>query len=152
MKRRTVLLIVLMALVVLATAGLVDAASSSTVQLRANLKAAPKQQVSVPNASARFSSTLVVRKKTKSTLGWRLTYSGLSGAPTLAYIALPKSAKQGEVTVQLCKGRRCKTGVAHSSRLPAIVAKALATRKGYVWVRTKKNPKGEIRGRIVRSG
>jgi hypothetical protein len=131
------------------------AGAQSTVRMRATLNAkqqVPPQVVKAPSASGSFSATLRRKRGGKSQLEWQLSYRRLSSRATLAYVRLPANRKQGEVVVQLCKGRHCKTKVEGTVRLPAVVAKALSGRTGYVTIRTKKNPKGEISGRIRRTG
>jgi hypothetical protein len=119
--------------------------------MRATLTAVPKRPVNAPRASARFTGSLA-RAPRRSTLSWRLVYSNLSSSPTVAYIVMPKTKTQGAVVIDLCKRQHCKASTLGRFQLPANVARALAIRKGYVQVRTKKNPKGEIRGLITRSG
>src|SRR5262245_25524983 len=129
------------------------AAPSSTMKLQANLSAKqqkPPQVVKAPNASGQYTGTLVIGKD-RGTLTSRLTFSRLSSDPTLAFIRLPKSGKQGQVVLQICRGKACKSGVEVTSILDVGVAKSLSARKGYVTIETKKNPKGEASsGLIVR--
>src|SRR5947208_2952578 len=123
MKRRSASLIAPIVLLLFAGAGF-GSTASSTVLLRANLTAAlqtPKQVVSAPQASARFTGTLV-RKNGRNTLSWRLTYSELSSQPTLANIILPRGTNQTEVVVQLCKGQRCRVRAGGPSEIPTSVA------------------------------
>jgi CHRD domain len=150
MKRKLALLVAFCTLLVLVGAGIGNAASA-TYRLAATLTAGqmPKQAVASPHASARFAATLI-RTNRLNTFSWHLTYSGLSSAPTVALIRLPAGSGHGEVVVQLCKGSRCSQGLGRPIRLPAVVAKALATRAGYVEVGTQKNPRGEVRGRLTR--
>jgi len=130
------------------------AAASPTFHLRANLtvgKEMPPQVVKTPKASGNFTATLVINRK-DGVLNWRLRLSRLSSEPTVAFIALPATSTKGQVVVQLCQGKRCMAGATRTIILPLGVAKALSTRKGYAGIRTKKNPKGEIRGELSPAG
>jgi hypothetical protein len=67
-----------------------------------------------------------------------------------AELVVPAKGKLGAVAVQLC--RRCKAR-AHGVVTPILKSStnALVTRPAWAVVYTKKNRKGEIRGRVVRT-
>lgn len=151
MKHRAGLMLVLAA-AMLSGAGLATASTLSTLQLQAHLTAAqqvPPQVVKTPHASARFSATLVRPSAGKGSFKWTLTYSGLSSPATTAYIFVPKNGKFGELVIQLC--RHCKATTTGSATLTSTIATQLSAGASRAWVnlRTQKNPKGEIRGRVV---
>lgn len=128
------------------------AGTAQTTSLHATLNArqqVPPQVVKAANASGRFTATLLRYSSGRGKLSWRLNYSHLSSQATYAYISLPASGKTGEVVVQLCKARGCTPTTVGTSLLLAPVTRALATRAGYVSVQTKKNPRGEIRGKLT---
>lgn len=86
-----------------------------------------------------------------SRLTWHVTYERLSSPVTVVMIAIPAKGKLGDVVVQLCRRSHCRPTMKGTMRLPRSVARALATRAGYVSIRTKENPRGEIRGRLLSS-
>lgn len=128
------------------------AGSVQMATLKASLNASqqvPPQVHKTLDASGSFKATLRrVGSHGRATLNWRLSVARLSSPVTVAYIDVPQRGRAGEFVVELCI--RCATvssGV--TKTLPADVTKAISTRTGFVVIRTKKNPKGEIRGRIT---
>jgi hypothetical protein len=124
--------------------------------MRATLDAehqAPLQVVKAPRASGRFTATLARGAKGTGVLNWRLSYRNLSGAATFAYVFMAGTSKQGEIVLDLCRPR-CTTGAKGTIRLVPSITRAFTdrTRAAFVVIRTKKNPKGEISGRIRRMG
>jgi hypothetical protein len=121
------------------------------VTLTAHLTAAqqvPRQVYRAPLASARFAGTLVGSNGGLLTLRWRLAYEKVSSRVTAAYIDFPRSGAAGEVVVVLCS--RCEPSSNGAVlRLASSLGKAVSARVGYVVIRTRKNPGGEIRGRIT---
>jgi hypothetical protein len=73
----------------------------------------------------------------------------MSSRVTKAELVIPAAGKRGTATIQLC--RRCKAN-AHGVVSPILKSstKALLSRPAWAIVYTKKNRKGEIRGRVVR--
>lgn len=142
------------ALVLAAAVGVGLSSAANSVAMRAALDAkqqVPPQAVKAPNASGRFTAALLRSSNGRGKLTWSLTYRNLSSEAIQASIVLPAVRPNGEVDVLLC--RRCKAS-SHGTVWPILKypTAALLKRPGYVVIRTKKNPKGEIRGRIVRSG
>jgi hypothetical protein len=126
-------------------------ASTPSFSLRSTLTAKqqiPKQVVKAPNARASFSATLIRARNGRGTLRWNLAYSRLTSRVTKALLIVPQVGRNPAVVVEFCA--KC---AAHDrgvlKPLPAITTKALATRRGYVSIRTKRNPKGEVRGRLI---
>jgi hypothetical protein len=151
--KRTLLAVVVCVVAFAALAGAAAATQASTVRLTARLtakQAANLQSVAVTNASGRFSGTLLRYSTGRSRLSWTLKYQHTSSRVTKAELVVPAKGKQGVVAVQLC--RFCKTN-AHGVVTPILKpsTKALLTQPTWVIVYTRKNRKGEIRGRIVRA-
>lgn len=133
-------------------AGVAAARQTSTVKMTARLtakQAAALQSVKVTKASGRFTGTLLRYRNGRSKLNWTLEYRQMSSRVTKAELVIPAKGKQGAVSIQLC--RSCKAN-AHGVVTPILKpsTKALLTRPASVIVYTKKNRKGEIRGRVVR--
>jgi hypothetical protein len=140
----------------LASAGAALAASGQTsTALKASLNAAqqvPAQVFKARDATGRFTGTLQPSGSDGAgQLAWSLSFAKLSGPVTVAYLDVPGGGKDGEVVVQLC--RHCASGAKGVvTPLTASITEAITTRKGFVVIRTKKNPTGEIRGRISVTG
>jgi hypothetical protein len=133
----------------LGVGGVAAAATASPLRLNAGLtpgQEVPRQVFKVSSAAGKFSATLKPSKNGHR-MYWRLTFSGLSGPATSAYIHEGGRGKRGIAYVYLCSP--CISG-AHGNRLFAVYDLRLA-RQGrmYVNVRTPKNPAGEIRGQVV---
>ena len=113
----------------------------------------PPQTVKTPLASGHFTGTLTRSANGQGVLTWRLTYRDLSGPAIFAYVFLPSTSTQGQTVLDLCRPR-CSTGAQGSIRLVASITRALTdrTRAAFVEILTRKNPRGEIRGRITRTG
>ena len=125
------------------------AGMTQTSTLRALLNAnqqVPPQVVSARGAIGEFNGSLLHKASGKGTLSWHLTYNKLSSPATSAYIFFAKSGKHGQVVVGLCT--KCKASTSGTTPTGVIVTKALTSRTGYVTIRTKKNPKGEISGKL----
>jgi hypothetical protein len=142
--RRTLPLVLVCVLGFGALAGVALGRQASTVKMTATLR-----PVKAASGSGRFTGTLLSSGSGRSKLSWTLRYQHLSSRVTSAEIVVPAQGKQGTVAVQLC--RSCKAN-AHGMVSPILPAstKALRTRTAWAVVYTKKNPKGEIRGRIAR--
>ena len=151
--KRTLLTLAACAIGFTTLPGVAGAGQASTVKMTARLtakQAAKLRSVKVTNASGQFSGTLLRYSTGRARLSWTLKYQHMSSRVTKAELVVPATGKQGFVAVQLC--RSCKAnawGVITPILKPS--AKALLTRPGWVIVYTKKNRKGEIRGRIVRT-
>ncbi|HWD41923.1 MAG TPA: CHRD domain-containing protein [Fimbriimonas sp.] len=83
-----------------------------------------------------------------TTLKWTLTVTHLSGPATSAHIHVGGSASNGVIAARLCGP--CAAFVTGAVILTPSVASALLAGDAYVNVDTAANPKGEIRGQIVR--
>jgi hypothetical protein len=117
-----------------AQVGLVENAALSA----GNETPAPKN---ADRASGAFTSTLA-----GTSLAWRLTFSGLTGAATAAHIHLGKPGEAGPVAVPLCGP--CSSGAHGEVTVSAQVRAALLAGTAYVNVHTAENPGGEIRGQL----
>ena len=150
--KRTLLAIVVCVVASAPLAGAAMARHASTVKMTARLtakQAATLQSVKVTRGSGRFTGSLLRLSNGRSKLSWSLTYRNMSSRVIRAELVIPATGKQGSVAVQLCS--RCKA-TAHGVITPILKpsTKALLTRPTWVVVYTKKNRKGEIRGRVER--
>ena len=143
--RRTLPLILVCVLGFGAVAGVALARQASTVKMTAKLRS-----MKGTSASGQFTGTLRSYTNGRSKLSWTLRYRHVSSRVTSAELVVAAQGKRGAVAVQLC--RSCKAN-AHGVLSPILPAstKALQTRPSWAVVYTKKNRKGEIRGRIVRA-
>lgn len=119
--------------------------------LKAKLNA--RQAVPRPRRPARrargvFTATLSPTG-TGATLAWRLAFRRLSSPVRAAHIHRGRPGKRGSVLVRLCRPCRSRT-IATSEVRGRSARKALMSGKAYVDVHTKRNPRGEIRGRVKR--
>ncbi len=80
-------------------------------------------------------------------LGWRLTYSGLSGPATGATVRTGAPGAAGVLVASLCT--QCTSGTFGHREITADQAAALLDGKGFVSVSTVEHPGGEISGQIV---
>jgi len=159
MKRKVSVGVAALLLAAGAGVGLAWGAQAKSVTMKATLTAnqqVPPQHVKTPNASARFTGTLLryergtgAHLRGRGSLTWALTYKNLSSRAKQAEVVIPSPSGPGSIL--LC--RPCKPS-SHGVVKPLPIARtsALLTRTSYVVIYTKKNPKGEIRGRIVKSG
>jgi hypothetical protein len=106
----------------------------------------PKPKGNVGGARGTFTAT-ITKSGTTAKIGWRLTFSGLTGKAAAAHIHLGKRGKAGPVAVSLCGP--CRSGMRRSATLEASVLNALEAGRAYVNVHTARNPGGEIRGQIA---
>jgi hypothetical protein len=107
------------------------------------------QEVPMPrganDASGSFSATIKPFGNS-GTFDWRLSYTGLSGRATAARVFLGEPGKTGVVTMNLCAP--CNSHARGSVGANSALLQAVLGRPAYVNVNTKRNPRGEIRGRI----
>jgi len=118
---------------------------AGATEFTATLSAAqevPKPHGVSSNATGTFTATLK-----GTTMQWKLTFKGLSGAATQAHVHLGARGKAGPVLIALC-GAGCRSPVSGATIVSAPVVKALATGGTYVNVHTARNPGGEIRGQL----
>lgn len=153
MRRRGLLVIVCaLAFGMLVDAGL--AGRARTVEMKAVLNAkrqVPRQVVKAPRASASFTASLRRYNNGRGALTWSLRYRNLTSPVTRAEVIVPAKGKLGEVRVLLCQHCKVRSrGLVNPILAYSITA--LLHRVSYVEIFTKKNPEGEIRGHITRSG
>jgi CHRD domain len=131
---------------------------------RANRRSPANEQVFKPTATAprRSRSALTERParvgasgsftaqlrpiKNGYRLTWKLTFRGLSGRASTAYLHQGKPGTHGAALVHLCS--LCKSGATGSSYFSPPELKLARAGRLYVNVRTAKNPSGEIRGQV----
>ncbi len=140
----------LLALVPVAWAGSMTAAMAASMTFSVPLTGA--QQVPPVTTSGSGTAQLTFDAGTRK-LTWSITYSGLSGAATMAHIHGPAAeGKNAGVEVWLSKkGTMASSPITGSATLTAAQAKQLMAGEMYVNVHTKDHPTGEIRGQIVPS-
>jgi hypothetical protein len=101
-------------------------------------------------ARGRFDAT-VTETETGATLAWRLTFRGLTGTARAAHVHLGRPGQAGRVLVRLCAP--CRSGMRGTSQVSGQPARmAIFQGNASVDIHTKRNPRGELRGRIVRVG
>jgi hypothetical protein len=102
----------------------------------------PSPGVAAPRAEGLFDATL-----RGTTLRWRLTFHGLTSAPSAAHLHLGRSRVGGPIVARLCA--RCRFGSSGTANLPDEVAAKLLKGTVYVDIHTPKNPRGEVRGQVA---
>ena len=120
----------------------------STIALAAHLtpsQEVPPQTLKNLNASGSFSARLR-QVKNGYRISWTLSFRGLTGRASTAYLHQGATGKHGPALVHLCS--LCKSGATGSSYFSPPELKLARAGKVYVTVRTAENPSGEIRGRI----
>ena len=115
---------------------------SSTLGIRAEI---PKPKGASPNAGGTFALTLT-HTGSRYSVTWKLTFYRLSGKALAAHIHIGPPSGTGPVVVPLCGP--CTSGQSGKAPAPAKLVAALKSQTAYVNVHTKRNPAGEIRGRI----
>ena len=117
---------------------------SATLNAKAEV---PRPRVGNRRPSGTFTGKLALRGD-REVLEWKLTYRRLTGKATGAHIHYGRPGKVGRIAMSLCSrcGRNSVTGVSLTSSRRALTA--LRAGNAYVNVHTRRNPKGEIRGRI----
>ena len=111
------------------------------------------QEVPKPTAPAKAAGTFSATLKSSGsggTIGWTLTFRGLSGKAVAAHIHKGAKGKAGGVVVPLCGP--CTAGKRGSATITPAVASMLKRGQAYVNVHTAKNQAGEIRGQIRLAG
>jgi hypothetical protein len=123
-------------------------AASGTYALTAHLKTMPST-VHARHATGGFKGTLKLAGN-NSTFTWTLKFGQLSGAVRRAGIYFGKVAKPSKLALLLCT--KCSSGVEsyyHGSYVAGTrFVRAILRGRAYVVIQTKRNPKGEMRGRI----
>ena len=124
-------------------------AASGTYVLRTHLERTAST-VGAPRATGALTARLTVAGE-NSSFTWTLTFRHLSGTAVRAGIYYGKAAKPSQLAMLLCN--KCISGARsyyHGSFVasPTFV-RALRRGGAYVVIQTRKNPKGEIRGRMT---
>jgi hypothetical protein len=81
-------------------------------------------------------------------LGWKMTFSGLTGAVTSTDLTLNSPGAAGTVATTLCAP--CLSGKFGRTTLTDDQANAVLTGLGYIVVKTAANPSGELSGQITK--
>lgn len=123
-------------------------AAAGPYLLKSHLKR-PASTVGAPRATGALSGVLKLAGA-DSSFTWTLKFSHLSGSALHAGIYLGKEPRASQLAILLCN--RCSSGAVsyyHGSYVasPTFVHEILQGR-AYMVIQTKKNPEGEIRGRI----
>jgi hypothetical protein len=119
---------------------------ATTTTLLTARQEVPRPKGSVGRARGSFRAA-VTRSGTTGSLGWRLSYSGLTGRAVAAHIHIGASGRPGPVAVPLCAP--CRTGMSRVVSLNAAALAAIEAGRAYVNVHTARNPAGEVRGQIA---
>lgn len=106
------------------------------------------QEVSIPNGPMGLAVGHFTAKATGNTLRWTLTFSHLSGRPTVARLNKGIRGTNGAAFKSLC--RSCRSPNHGTLTLTASQLAAMLRGGSYVNIHTSKNTRGEIRGQISR--
>jgi hypothetical protein len=106
------------------------------------------QEVSRPKGTRTAAAGHFTARVTGKTLRWTLTFSHLTGRPTVARLHKGYRGTNGVAFKVLC--RTCRSPVHGTLTLTASQLNAMLNGRTYVNVFTKRNPRGEIRGQISR--
>ncbi len=106
------------------------------------------QEVSAPNGPMGRAVGLFTAKVTGNTLRWTLTFSHLTGRPTVARLNKGIRGTNGVAFKSLC--RSCRSPNHGTLTLTASQLAAMLRGGSYVNIHTSKNTRGEIRGQIGR--
>lgn len=149
MKRATYVLVAMFAVVAAASAlasPTGETRSTKTTKLTAFLTV--NQSIPTPKG-ARGSGTFTATV-TGTTIKWRMTFKGMTGAVGAAHIHAALAGKANPApAVSLCGP--CKSGQSGTSTASAAVLKKILGGATYVNLHTAKNAGGEIRGQIASS-
>lgn len=126
---------------------LATSASAAVVHYTATLKGASETP---PTTSKGTGSAKVTLDTTKKTLDWTVSYSGLSGAPTMAHFHGPAPVgKAAGVAIPLTPPLA--SPIKGSSAITDSQIGDLKAGRWYVNIHTAANPGGEIRGQLTAS-
>ncbi|HEY6891603.1 MAG TPA: CHRD domain-containing protein [Solirubrobacter sp.] len=133
---------------VVASFGGMAGAATGTHALKAHLTQTASA-LSARHATGTFTSRLRIAGD-NSSFTWKLTSGHLSGAALHAGIYFGRAAKASQLAMLLCnKCSPTAQGYYHGSYVSSRrFVRAILHERAYVVVQTKKNPKGEILGRI----
>ena len=124
----------------------IRAAVVQTSKYNAVLRAG--QEVNHPKGVSSRAAGHFTAKVTGKTLSWTLTFSHLSGRPTVTGLNKGVRGSNGVAFKTLC--RQCYSGAHGKLTLTASQLDTLKRGRAYVNIHTKRNPYGEIRGQISR--
>lgn len=82
-------------------------------------------------------------------LKWRVSYDGLSGAPTMAHFHGPASKNQNADVIIQIKPDALQSPMKGSEKLTKKQEKQLLSGEWYFNIHTEKNPAGEIRTQLI---
>jgi hypothetical protein len=106
------------------------------------------QEVIHPKGVSSRAAGHFTAKVTGKTLSWTLTFSHLSGRPTVTGLNKGVRGSNGVAFKTLC--RQCYSGAHGTLSLTSSQLDTLKRGRAYVNIHTKRNPYGEIRGQINR--
>jgi len=137
-----------MVLAGLASAGAIGVARAAPIKMTVPLTGA--EQVPPVQTSGTGTATILFNPDTR-VLSWSVTFSGLSGPPTMAHFHGPAPAgKNANVKVWISKkGEPVTSPMTGETKLNEDDAKQFMAGDWYVNVHTNDHPGGEIRGQVV---
>jgi hypothetical protein len=131
----------------LAWAGSTAVALAAPVSFTVALTGA--QQVPPVQTSGTGTANLTYNSATRE-VTWSVTYSGLSGDPTMAHFHDGAQGDNGPVMIWLSKkGAPVSSPITGQAKLTAAQAKQFTSGMWYINIHTKEHPAGEIRGQVV---
>ena len=123
---------------------LAQAAPQHATHLRAALAGASEVPAVVSEGKGSVQATL---NSTRTSVKWKITYSGLSGPVTGAHFHGPATAAENAGVVVPLAGSM-KSPIMGNSKVTAEQAADLLAGKWYFNLHTAANPNGEIRGQV----
>ena len=124
-------------------------AASGTHAVRARLTPMPSA-VHARHATGKFSGGLKLAGA-NSSFTWTLTFGHLTGTALRAGIYFGRRPKASQLALLLCNN--CRSGVSsyyHGSYVAGRrFVRAVLHGRAYIVIQTRRNPKGEVRGRIT---
>ena len=127
-------------------ASVIAASVVKTSRFNAVLRAG--QEVIRPRGMSSGAAGHFTAKLTGKTLSWTLTFSHLSGRPTVTGLNKGVRGSNGVAFKTLC--RHCYSGAHGTLTLTASQRDTLLRGRAYVNIHTARNTHGEIRGQITR--
>ena len=121
-------------------------ALAETVNLKADLKGSNEVP---PNTAAGTGAAAITFDTASKQLTWRITYSGLTGAPTAAHFHGPAAAT-ANAGVAVPIPNPATSPIAGSATLTDAQAADLQAGRYSVNIHTAANPGGEVRGQVVK--
>lgn len=146
MKRGTLLLFVLLAVV--ATASALASSQSTSTASATKVTAFLTVNQSIPAPKGARGTGTFTGTVTGTTIKWKLTFRGMTGAVGAAHIHSALAGRANPApAVSLCGP--CKSGQSGTSTASAAVIKKILGGATYVNLHTAANAGGEIRGQIA---